>query len=384
MEPSSPAIALDVRFWAHSGIGTYLQTLVAWMGTQTAFLLIGPQEFISRAGKYGDPHQPPVNRPRGLYEFDAAMYAWRVHFGYPLRGDEGLVLHYPHYNLPLCYRGPAVVNVFDLAHWRLPESPMQRWHSGLLLSRLRRRKRGLILVPSDFIAGELIELGFPESRLRVVPLTLHPDFWHVYQSRRRGEETGGDRKSVDGGQEAPPPQPYFLTIGILKERKNLTGLLRILDFLWARRCLDTGLVMAGLRPCDVASLEKRRKRLKCPERLTLVAQTTRARLISLMRGAQAVLFPSLYEGFGLPVLEAMACGTPVVCSKAPPLDVLFGEGVMGFDPENSGELADALQVISSDAAARRDLCARADALVLRYSPTRFIQDMREVYESVFS
>jgi glycosyltransferase involved in cell wall biosynthesis len=344
------------------------------------------------------------------------MYSLALRRDWPLRGDEGLLLHYPHYNLPLTHRGPAVVNVFDLAHWRLPEKLRQKIYCGTHLYRLHRKKNALIVAPSNFIADEIHAWGFSARQLEVVPLAPHPDFRRVFETRMKDERksagqglqranssspmsqtnlfninepdaeaTGqkantGSQDAEDSKPDTLPPSPWFLTIGIHKAHKNFEGVLRVFDYLWDRKKFEPGLVMAGLRPADKAALEKLRRRIRHPEKLTLVLQTTRPRLIEMYQSATALVFPSLYEGFGLPVLEAMACGTPVISSLAPPMDELFGDAVLGFAPDDAGGLAEALRTVSRDDSARRDLIMRGNAACQRYNPEVFARTMRDVYE----
>jgi glycosyltransferase involved in cell wall biosynthesis len=103
-------------------------------------------------------------------------------------------------------------------------------------------------------------------------------------------------------------------------------------------------------------------------------------LVSLIRGAKAVLFPSLYEGFGLPALEAMLLGTPVICANTASLPEVVGEAAVMVDPYDSSALADAIRLVDADEALRADLSRRGLAQAALYSPEIYRERLAGVYQ----
>lgn len=230
---------------------------------------------------------------------------------YRARGVE--VLHCPTVRAPLRATVPVVVTVHDVAFLRHPEA-FPRWsrtYSALVVPRVARAAARLI-APSEFTRQEIVDvLRIPEDRIRVVPEASHEAF------SPDGPAAGGD---------------YVLAVGTLEPRKNLD---RTAD---AARRAGVELRVVGERGWgDVdAAVDGVRWLGRVPD----------AELARLYRGASCVVYASLYEGFGLPVLEAMACGAPVVTSETgSTAEVADGAAVLvdPLDPEAiAAGIADAL------------------------------------------
>jgi glycosyltransferase involved in cell wall biosynthesis len=208
------------------------------------------------------------------------------------RGDD--VLHLPAHRGPLLSPTPLVLTIHDLAPVRHPET-FNRWtrgYSRLLLPRLARSATRVIAV-SEFTAREAVELlGVDEERIRVIPHGVEEPF------AAEGPSAEGD---------------YVLAVGTVEPRKNLDRLAQA-----ARRAKLELRVVGAPGWGDV--------------RVPSLGFVDDAELASLYRGAACLAYPSLYEGFGLPVLEAMACGTPVVTSiGSAPAQLANGAAVL-VDP----------------------------------------------------
>jgi glycosyltransferase involved in cell wall biosynthesis len=217
------------------------------------------------------------------------------------------------------FRGPAraaiptVLTVHDLAILRSPEA-FPRWHrlygsAGLL--RVLRAADAVVAV-SEFTRGEVLELaGVPAERVRVVPNGVDPMF------TPEGEAAEGD---------------YVLAVATLEPRKNLGRTVE------AARLAGVELRVVGARGWGGVEVEG------------WVGELPDSELAGLYRGARCVVYASLYEGFGLPVLEAMACGTPVVTSRATAMEEVAGGAAVLVDPLDTEAIAAGI----ADAVARRD------------------------------
>ena len=226
------------------------------------------------------------------------------------RNRDADVLHCPTYRGPLRPRLPLVVTVHDLAVLRHPDA-FNRWtrtYSPRFVPRVLRAARRVIAV-SEFTRRELVELlDVPEERIRVVPNAVEPEF------TREGPAADGD---------------YVLAVGTLEPRKNLH---RLAD---AARRTDVELRVVGARGWGGIAVGGNGVRW--------LGEVSDAELARLYRGARCVAYPSLYEGFGIPVLEAMACGAPVVTTRGTAMEEVADGAAVLVDSHDPAEIAAGLE-----------------------------------------
>jgi glycosyltransferase involved in cell wall biosynthesis len=142
------------------------------------------------------------------------------------------------------------------------------------------------------------------------------------------------------------PERYVLCVSTLHPHKNIDGLIRA----YTRRKRDFKLVLAGMRGFHASEVEK-----LINDDIRVTGWIPRAELLNLYARATAFIYPSKFEGFGMPVLEAMAAGIPVACSDIPPLREVAGDAALFFDPLDEDAIANALERITSDQALRKQL-----------------------------
>ena len=232
------------------------------------------------------------------------------------------VLHCPMYRGPLRPASPLVVTVHDLAVFRHPEA-FNRWtrtYSPHFVPRVLAAARRVIAV-SEFTRRELVELlGLREEKIRVVPNGVDDDFTP-------------DGPAADG--------EYVLAVGTLEPRKNLARLVE------AARRNGIELRVVGARGWGNVELGG--------NGVHWLGEVTDAELARQYRGARCVAYPSLYEGFGIPVLEAMACGAPVVTSRATAMEEVADGAAVLVDPKDPAELAAGIERAVAE---REELVAR--------------------------
>jgi glycosyltransferase involved in cell wall biosynthesis len=265
---------------------------------------------------------------------------WWYPHGLP-REARGLdVLHCPTFRGPVRSRVPVVVTVHDLAVLRHPGTFNQwtRRYSRLAVPRVARAARRVIAV-SEFTRGEIVELlGVPADRLRVIPNAVGEPFG------REGPAAAGD---------------YVLAVGTLEPRKNLAAAQQ------AAGRLGVELKVVGAQGWGGVEVDGWLGRVSDEE------------LAALYRGARCLVYPSLYEGFGIPVLEAMACGTPVVTSTGGATEEVAGGAAVLVDPHDPTAIAAGIE----EAVARRDeLRARGLERAARFTWGRVAAETRAVYE----
>ena len=225
---------------------------------------------------------------------------------YPrLRAGRADVLHCPTFRGPFRSRGPLVVTVHDLAVLRHPEwfRGWSRSYSRLAVPRVVRAA-GRVIAVSEFTKRELVDLlAVPEDRIRVVPNAVEPVF------TSEGPRAEGD---------------YVLAVGTLEPRKNLARI---------AAAVDGELRIAGARGWG---------NVEPPANVTWLGEVADAELAALYRGARCLVYASLYEGFGIPVAEALACGCPVVTSRDSPMAELAGEAAVYVDPWDVASIRDGI------------------------------------------
>ncbi len=254
------------------------------------------------------------------------------------------VLHCPTFRGPFRSDVPVVVTVHDLAVLRHPGT-FNRWtrrYSRFTVPRVARAARRLIAV-SEFTRREVVELlGVPVERISVIPNAVGEPF----------------------GPEGPRGQgDYVLAVGTLEPRKNLARTIE------AARRLGVELRVVGARGWGDVDLAG----------ATLLGEVSDDELAALYRGARALAYPSLYEGFGIPVLEAMACGTPVVTSAGGATEEVAGGAAVLVDPLDVASIAAGLEQAASR---RAELVARGLAHARGFSWERVAAETRQVYEQV--
>jgi glycosyltransferase involved in cell wall biosynthesis len=253
--------------------------------------------------------------------------------GMGLRGAyrETDLLWVPHYNAPLMYRGQMVVTMHDVAPLAMPEilgNVVKRAYAKLLIKRAVEQASAILCV-SKFTERELRDrLGVPKEKITVTHLGLDADW----------PETATRHVETDG-------KPYLLYVGNVKPNKNLALLLKA--FAQVRHSVPYRLLLAGrMRGFGTNDEAVIRQAEALGDHVRFTDEVSDAELISLYAGASAFIQPSLYEGFGLPLLEAMRLGCPVICSTAASLPEVAGDAALYFNPSSVQELADRLCLVS--------------------------------------
>lgn len=283
------------------------------------------------------------------------------------------VLHSPDFIPPFRRRCPAVVTVHDLSFRRYPETKTAdslRYYDQV--DRAVADAEAIIAV-SEATRADMEELlGVPPERVDVV--------YHGVDSCYRPM---GDRAAVrEFCRRRGLPERFILWVGTLEPRKNLGCLFQALAEMGHQLPDSLGtLVLAGPRGWRWEETEALFQRLDIQRRTIFYGPATEEELRLLYNAAWVFVFPSIYEGFGLPPLEAMACGTPVVASSAPALPEILGDAALYFDPEDTAGLGQHLLRLAEDAPLRESLVraglARAGAFRWEETARRTLEVYRK-------
>jgi glycosyltransferase involved in cell wall biosynthesis len=261
--------------------------------------------------------------------------------------------------------------VHDLTFYRLPTRyrAHRRWYYRSLAWLARHADR--IIVPSAAVASDVVRhLHYPPERLRVVP-----------EAARSGLQPAPAGEVAELCARMGVERGYLLCVGTAEPGKRAVDAVRALALLRARG-LRLQLVLAGNEGPLTAALKREAERLGVGDDVHFAGYVPAGELAALYSGALALVFPSLYEGFGLPPLEAMACGTPVIASDAPAMsDVLRGAAV--FVPvREPAAIADQAARLAKDTGWRADCVQRGLAIQRQYSWARVAEETVAVYREV--
>ncbi|MDQ6619127.1 MAG: glycosyltransferase family 4 protein [Pseudomonadota bacterium] len=332
-----------------TGVGNYIAELGNALAQCDEVDLYG---FYGYRWRHGPPAPPAAPaRSAAVRSFRELVKPWvplkrqlrhaqqQLLFGRGLRKYSIELYHEPNY-VPIRYDVPVVVTVHDLSWIRFPQTHPP--------DRVRWLNRGLprameqaaaILVDSTFVRDELAAT-FPVSRNRihVAQLGVSGSF-----RPRSAAQTFATLQAFDLRHRS-----YVLSVGTVEPRKNLEHILRAFALLPPALQNAFPLVIAGARGWRSAALERELRSLTDMGRVRFVGHISDAELIDLYAGAALFVFPSLYEGFGLPPLEAMACGTPVLVSDRASLPEVVGDAGVMLNPLDADATATQIQSLLED------------------------------------
>jgi len=356
-----------------AGAGVYAYQLVRALAA-----LDGDQQLIvlARPGLFDDlPKQHPnVDIVHVRQRGRAGRLAWeQAALPERLRRHRIDVLHSPHHHTPMLSLGVRrVVTVHDLTFLLIPERyPAARRLYMTWVTRAAARVASTIITPSETIRDEVISrLGVPAERVVAVPEAAGPQYRPVDD-----DALGRMRWKYH------LPSEYILSVGSLEPGKNRPRLIQAYARLRGEG-IDAPLVIAGQRAWRYEGEIALARELGLREHVRFLGYVPDEDMPALYSGATLLAFPSLYEGFGLPVLEAMACGTPVVTSNVSATAEAAGDAARLVDPTDLDALTAGLREVLSDPSVRFDLQARGLERAKAFSWERAARGTLAVYHAV--
>jgi len=276
-----------------------------------------------------------------------------------------------HLLMPL--RGvPAVLTVHDLIFRRYPQyhKRLNYWYLNLAMPLYVRRADAIITISESSRRDLVAAYGVPPEKVTVVYEAAAPHFV---------PQPAAEMARVRARYGLP--ERFLLTVGTIEPRKNLSRLLSAFEVA-ARQGVVDAWVVAGRPGWLYDDFFARLEASPARDRVMLPGYVSDADLPALNAAATAAVLPSLYEGFGLPVLEAMGCGAPVVCSDAASLPELGGDAARYFDPADEEAMAAVLVAVLADAGLRNAMRQRGLRQAARFSWQRAAQETRLVYQGL--
>lgn len=251
---------------------------------------------------------------------------------------------------PLWCPAPLVFTMHDITPFAFPDfyPPSISMRLRAMITRGLKAARLVICVSRSAMETTMERFRMPEDRFAVVHHGVDPKFRPVPRDDAR--QIVREHLGIDA--------PYFLHVGHLEKRKNTARLIDAYASFRATSRLDIKLAFAGARNFDTTLIDEAINRHGIREHVLETGEVRDEHMSALYSAAEALAFPTLWEGFGLPVLEAMACGTPVITSRVSSLPEIAGDAAELIDPLSTDEIAAALCRVATDSELRRRMSAR--------------------------
>jgi glycosyltransferase involved in cell wall biosynthesis len=366
-------IAIDARLNAYrrGGIPEYTRQLLQAMALEEP-----RSSFISL--QHRDMQRPLVQQPnvkrRALFTPPHhRLEQWALPA--ELLRDPPDLLHCPDFVVPLRRRFPAVATIHDLAFIHFPEildDNARRYYAQVKDS---AHSAEAVIAVSEATRKDMVNLlDLPAERIDLVYEAASPFFTRIDLAEDASETIGGHELHKDG---------FLLFVSTIEPRKNLPMLLQALKTCRERRPdLDYRLVVAGSKGWRYQPIFDAVEELGLADAVHFVGGVSNNELRWLYNACRVYANPSLYEGFGLPALEALACGAPSLISNTSSLPELVGESAVLLPPTNSEAWADALEALWNDPDRRADLCAKGPIQASSFSWQKAAYETLAIYRRV--
>ena len=284
------------------------------------------------------------------------------------------ILHTPAFCMPYIKgRWKAIVTIHDLIGAKFPEhlSFASRCYWSQWLPYVNR-KADLIIADSECTKKDIMELmKVPEHKIRVIYLAADKQFKPCPKN-----------DSLARCEKYNIPQPYILFLGNVEPRKNLPRLIRSFSTLRRKNKIQHSLVIAGSRSWKYPEIDHVIRETETGAFIKFLNYVDEKDLVYLYNGADLFVYPSIYEGFGLPLLEAMQCGVPVLTSNVSSMPEVGGDAVFYINPSNEGELADGIYTILSNTAVMKKLREKGLEQIRKFNWEITAQQTLKAYETM--
>ena len=378
-------IGIDARFYGpkQKGLGRYVQKLVENLEKVD---LNNQYIIFLRRENWSDYQTSNPNFKKVLADYQ--WYGLPEQILMPIKIWQARVdlMHFPHFNVPIFCLEPFVVTIHDLVLRKFPTrrastlNPFLYWLKNLayrlvVYSAIKRAKK--IIAVSNYTKKDILKyFKVKPEKIKVV--------YEGAPARRDirdcPSDTVLDSRTVSEGQSLLN-KPYILYVGNAYPHKNLERLILSFKKLIEDKQMDCQLVLVG----EIDYFYQRLKKMLSvapSSRIIFTDFVSDADLNTLYQNASLYVFPSLGEGFGLPPLEAMAFGLPVVCSKATCLPEVLGQAALYFDPENTKEMAEKIKRVLKDKQLQNKLIDQGFKRIQKYQWSKMAQETLRIYNDV--
>jgi glycosyltransferase involved in cell wall biosynthesis len=365
-------VAIDARKLHDFGIGTYIRNLLrhlARIDHSTEYVLLCGEADLGVAAQLG-PNFRAVLEPSPNYSLRE-----QVHVPWVLRRERPDLYHAPHYVLPAGVRCPSVVTIHDCIHLMFPQYLPNRLAYAYARAQMwsAARRSDCILTVSEASKRDILHLfNVPPEKIVVVYNAIDSHF-SVTPSEDAVARVR-ERYQLD--------HKFVLYVGNIKPHKNLVRLIEAFDELRQGALEDLKLLIIGDQISKVPALRRAVHRHKLHKQVRFLGYVGDDQLAILYRLASVFVFPSLYEGFGLPPLEAMASGTPVVTSNVSSLPEVVGDAAVLVNPYDVDAIVDGLRRVLTDPVLAADMSRKGIDRAREFSWEQSVAKTWAVYQTI--
>ena len=367
-------IAIDARKLRDYGIGTYVRNLLRHLSridSSTEYVLFCRPGDCASVAELGENFRAVAEH--------APAYSFREQLSVPLAlRREGIDLfHAPHYVLPALTPCRSIVTIHDCIHLRFPQYLPNRFAYAYARASLwiATHRSSRILTVSEASKRDILRyFSVPDAKIDVIYNAIDERF---------GEAPPED-EITRVRERYQLNDPFVLYAGNIKPHKNLERLIEAFYTLRRGGLEQVKLLIIGDEISKYATLRRAVHKYKLHQHVRFFGFVPDKTLAVLYRLAGVFVFPSLYEGFGLPPLEAMASGTPVITSNLSSLPEVVGDAALLIDPYDPDAIADAMRRVLTEPALRDDLRERGFKRVREFSWERSVRRVRQIYEEVLT
>lgn len=360
-------IGIDVRMINYSGIGRYIRNILKYLLQKDK-----GREYILY-GRINEVRNRFPTTEAIIYQTEYEIYKLVEQFRMPFKIEGVDVFHSPHYNFPILYKDKMIVTVHDIIHYLYPRELRTRLgkvYSRFMLNKVKA-KASRVLTISQSTKDDLVKyFNFKPEKIEVTYIGVDSIFKKV-----------NEPEAIDNlKRKLKIRGPLLLFIGLNKYHKNIQTLLESVKILKQKK-RDFTLVLGGIKT-NSRNIEITANEMGISDRIRILSYMDDTTMLYLYNAADIFILPSFYEGFGLPPLEAMACGTPVIVSNCSSLPEVVDDAGILIDPREPEEIVAGVEKILDDSEFREDLISRGFDQVRKFSWEEAAERIYKIYEEV--
>lgn len=357
------------KYLTSVGVGRYTYNLI-----QNLVKVDQKNEYVvfSNAAEKIGKHIPVGPRFK-IKNVNLPMFSVRnqLKFSSVLRKEEIDVFHAPYFDAPLAGGTPFIMTIHDLIHLIFPQyfnKKVRVYYQGVVKPAVRKSNK--IIADSKSSKEDIVRiLGVPESKVVVIYPGVEEKFRPLADSDSAHNLC--QRYSLS--------KEIILFVGNMKPHKNLAGLMEAFARLRQDDGVDCQLVVIGEKDRHFWQIQAKVQELKLQQEVVFTGLVAEDEMPLFYNAAEVLVLPSLYEGFGLPALEAMACGTPVVCSNTSSLPEVVGDAAILFNPKSIDEMTKAISRLLGDKSLKQKMVKEGLERAKLFSWKKTVQETVEVY-----